>query len=123
MNQLQIELARKLVAHERWPANTLDRDGEEFRLDGRAGIYQDIPHGFSSWRDLPDLTDDATAGVLLGMWRDAVKANGDDYEGCSSRAYRASCVGLMRAAFWDQEGQTHMAELFARMLLDAWSAQ
>jgi hypothetical protein len=121
MNKVQIELARKLREHGNWDDYTLldSEDGARSYL-GIALYHDEQPEGVYC---LPDLTDDATAGVLLGMWRDAVKANGDDYEGCSSRAYRASCVGLMRAAFWDQEGQTHMAELFARMLLDAWSAQ
>jgi hypothetical protein len=142
MNQLQIELARKLVAHERWEWKVgMLAIGSCGGMDGSIRLWWPVTRhkgergpigihsGGNTWPIsmhgpyLPDLADDATAGVLLGMWREAVKANGDDYEGRSSRAYRASCVGLMRAAFWDQEGQTHMAELFARMLLDAWSAQ
>lgn len=63
MTPEQIEIARRLVAADwwEWRVGMLDQYGRRFPWDGgRARPSMDV---------LPDLTDGATGGVLLGMIR------------------------------------------------------
>ena len=112
MNPQQTELARRLVAHERW-SDLEWRERGSSRPDNGLCIHWDHCDGCS--RPLPDLSD-ATAGVLLGMWREATGNNGLAFEVVSSFGKH---IGSSPA----QYEATHMAELVASMLLDAWGAE
>lgn len=125
MTRNQIEIARELATHERWewPINT----GVWHPKYGTGTIVGDDPMMVSFQRTgqlchankegldclpdlLPDLADDATAGVLLGMWREST--------GRSGQSAFTVCAGL--AAHAPIRPLHPMAELFALMLLDVW---
>ena len=131
MNPQQTELARRLVAHERWEWRVgMMAIGTSGGLDSSIRLFWPVTlhkgergpigvhNGGNRWPIsmhgpyIPDLTDDATAGVLLGMWREA--------EGMSD----TSAVGVLSAMSLCSDSETtHMAELVALMLLDAWGAK
>jgi hypothetical protein len=108
MNQLQIELAKKLVAHERW-FNWDEEWSGLGRADNGMAVHRDL---VGDWfHALPDLTDDATAGVLLGMWLETMEV----YPLCEALAKAASFAFSLPNAT--------TAEAFALMLLHAWNSQ
>lgn len=132
MTPSQIELARKLVGHGRWEWRAGIRETQDSRfmrvdehtgeevwsVSERAGV-PGVSYIWPSHRAhyLPDLTDDATAGVLLGMWREV-------------ECYPEDGVWTVIAELEDKmqnmgdnadELATHLGELLAILLLDAWS--
>lgn len=109
MTPSQIEIARKLVAHERWPGGKADRQSDAWWND-RSECGMMVVERIYPLENLPDLTDDATAGVLLGMWREARGLDG-------VTAWTALPIPT---GDWRASSTTHMAELFALMLLDVW---
>ena len=131
MTPSQIELARKLVAHERWewrvnmgvwhPRYGV---GSVVGLDWLMVSFAqcgNLNHANKDGEDcgplmLPDLQSDATAGVLLGMWREAEGLGEADALIVLSRLLHSAPLGSASAS-------THMAELFALTLLDAWATK
>jgi hypothetical protein len=130
MNQVQIELARKLVAHERWEWKVgMLATGSSGGMDGSIRLWWPVTRhkgergpigihsGGNTWPIsmhgpyLPDLTDDATAGVLLGMWLETMEV----YPLCEALAKAASFAFSLPNAT--------TAEAFALMLLADWSSQ
>ena len=113
MTPSQIELARKLVGHERWPKWKADKNSEMW-WEERSACGMMVDERIYPLENLPDLTDDATAGVLLGMWREAEEFKHDE---------TWSMLRTLSGKFAPRNQTTHMAELFAVMLLDVWAAQ
>jgi hypothetical protein len=97
VDEATTELARRLAAHERWEW----RRGME--AESKGGVV---------W---PDLTDDATAGVLLGMltWGDCYTVARTD--GCVWAVMVAQ--GAKRLA---DTTDVHLGVAVARALLEVW---
>lgn len=133
----QLELARRLVAHERWEWKA----GMLAHSDGlaaagyhniRAKGDQEDEENFSGWHGgswgaddfgmAPDLTDDATGGVLLGVLRaDAhdVRMEWDSDYGINDRdGWSLTFDGRVLVQF-----APAMAEAAARALLAVWDAE
>ena len=119
MTPSQIELARKLVGHERWDAKKFQYGWNAYTLvcqNGASAATDPVSMYPGQTPLLPDLTDDATAGVLLGMWREA--------EGLGEADALIVLSRLLHSAPLDSaSASTHMAELLALMLLDAWATK
>lgn len=98
MNKEQIALARKLVDHPAWPARAFHILHGNRTLSGLLAFYEMGSFGTGV---LPDLTDDATAGVLIGM------IQGDD---------------PLQDCTFSRTGDEPLGEMFACELLTVWGA-